>query len=823
MIKITFLSGLISGLLTSGIVLPAFSQVKSDNTTNTIINKSGNNFDVINGIQKGNNLFHSFKEFSIPKGGSATFQNSSAIVNIINRVTGGNISNIDGLIKANGNANFFLINPAGILFGENSKLDIGGSFFGSTAESILFKDGFEFSAVNPTNAPLLTVSVPVGLQMGKNPGAIKVNGSGHNLMAQDATFAPYINPSSLIPFQLRPGLQVQAGKTLALVGGDIQLDGSILTAEAGRIELASIREGKINLIDDSKGFSLDNRETSNFGNIQLAQRTLVDVSGKGAGGVNLQGNQLSIKDGSVVMVQNRGIQTAGDINVRAKSIELNGGIPDTQIRSSLMNETIAGNTGNINIKTEHLSILDGGSVFTRTFGLGSAGLIDINATESIDIMGVSALNPNQFSSIGSASLSPGKSGNVKLSTKNLSVLDSGIIATTTFSNGSAGNITIDSENIQVSGLSRGLFRATAITATTFGQGDAGSLDVNTQTLSIGYGGTVNTTSHNSGNAGSVTVNATKLVEVAGGNERGGANINSSVLPQLALVGRLAGLPMVPTGNAGSVTVNTPYLKLSDYGSITVRNEGTGNAGRLKVNADLIQFRNNAGLAARSNSGEGGNIFVQSDSLQLRRNSYINTNTRGEGSGGNINVNTNTLVALENSDITANAENSFGGKVTIDAEGIFGTQFREKQTEESDITASSELGAEFSGEVELNTPGIDPSTGITELPTDVIDSSNQIASGCAAQKGNTFVATGRGGIPKNPNEQVDAKLAWSDVRDLSAFRKDNINSEITSISNKPAIVEASGFVRNSKGEIELVAFQNTPLINKQVAECSGLHT
>ena len=170
--RIAFLSGFISSLLTIGMVFPAFSQVTSDNTTNTTVNTNGNNFNILNGIQKGNNLFHSFKEFSIPKGGSATFQNSSAIVNIINRVTGGNISNIDGLIKASGSANLFLINPAGIVFGENAKLDIGGSFIGSTAESILFEDGFNYSAIVSQATPLLTVSVPLGLQMGINPGNI---------------------------------------------------------------------------------------------------------------------------------------------------------------------------------------------------------------------------------------------------------------------------------------------------------------------------------------------------------------------------------------------------------------------------------------------------------------------------------------------------------------------------------------------------------------------------------------------------------------------------------------------------------------------------
>mgnify|MGYP001800840953 CR=1 FL=1 len=150
---IVFLPVFIASLLTWRI-LPAFSQVTSDHTTNTTVNQTNNHFDIFNGIPRGNNLFHSFKEFSIPKGGSATFNNSTDVLNIINRVTGGNISNIDGLIKANGNANLFLINPAGIVFGENARLDIGGSFLGSTAQSILFEDGFNYSAIVSQQTPL---------------------------------------------------------------------------------------------------------------------------------------------------------------------------------------------------------------------------------------------------------------------------------------------------------------------------------------------------------------------------------------------------------------------------------------------------------------------------------------------------------------------------------------------------------------------------------------------------------------------------------------------------------------------------------------------
>ena len=159
----------------------AQAQVSADGTLSTTVTSADQrNFVIENGDRAGGNLFHSFREFSIPTGGSAYFNNAATVQNIFARITGGNVSNIDGLIRANGAANLFLLNPSGILFGSNARLDVGGSFIGTTASTIKFADGAGFSATNPTGTTLLTISTPIGLQMGNSPGTITVQGTGHS-------------------------------------------------------------------------------------------------------------------------------------------------------------------------------------------------------------------------------------------------------------------------------------------------------------------------------------------------------------------------------------------------------------------------------------------------------------------------------------------------------------------------------------------------------------------------------------------------------------------------------------------------------------------
>jgi filamentous hemagglutinin family protein len=175
--------------------------IGSDGTlpTPTEVTPTATGVEINGGTTRGGNLFHSFKDFSIPTGSEAFFNNAPDVVNILNRVTGGNISSIDGLLRANGSANLFLINPAGIVFGKGASLKIGGSFYGSTADSILFPDGVEFSATNTQAEPILTINAPIGLNFRDNPGDI-------------------VNRSNANGF----GLSVPEGESISLIGGNVK-------------------------------------------------------------------------------------------------------------------------------------------------------------------------------------------------------------------------------------------------------------------------------------------------------------------------------------------------------------------------------------------------------------------------------------------------------------------------------------------------------------------------------------------------------------------------------------------------------------------------
>ncbi|MDF5738721.1 MULTISPECIES: S-layer family protein [unclassified Nostoc] len=774
----------------------ANAQVTPDGTLNTNVSQTGNNFTITNGNRVGNNLFHSFSQFSVPSNGSAFFNNAADVQNIFSRVTGGSVSQIDGLIRANGSANLFLVNPSGIIFGANAQLNIGGSFIGTTANSITFADGVELSAINSQSAPLLSINVPLGLQMGSNPAPINIQGTGHTLTLNNSRTPINRTPS---PTQLR----VQPEKTLALVGGTLNLHGATLTAEQGRIELGSLGEaGLVSLVPTTQGYTLVYGNGQNFGNIQLAQKSLLDVSGVNAGSVQVQGKHIQVTDSSLVLAQNLGNFPGGNLHLQASA-----GIDVTGTLSGIRSETLGiGTSGNISVITPRFSLQQGAALNNITFGTATSGNIQVDASV-LEISGFSPIS-STGSVINTSTFGSGSAGNVLVNGDSLLVSNGAGLSSISRGSGDSGQVVIHNMDTTVSG-SNSAPMGTRIGSTTFSTGNAKTITLDTARLYLRDGGAITTSSFSAGHGGDLRINATESIQIIGSNNV----INNSGIPNSGITSSVLSLSptlqqrfdvlySTSTGHAGTVRITTPNLMLTDGGAVSVTNDGSGNGGSLKITANTIRLDRQGSIQAQTQSGNGGNITLEVGKLLvLRHQSAIAATAGGNGNGGNININAPIIVGLENSDIIANAFNGNGGNINITTQGVFGLKLGDRLTRESDISASSQFGV--SGTVQVNTIGIAPNSGLVELPANVTDPSQQIATGCAGSEGSSFVATGRGGIPQNPLQQVTSERTWSDIRDISAYRKiGEVTAQIP--ESAEVLIQATSWHRNAQGKIELVA-------------------
>ncbi|KYC42260.1 hypothetical protein WA1_19980 [Scytonema hofmannii PCC 7110] len=848
--------------------LPENSRVR---ITDNIINIEG-------GTQSGSNLFHSFSEFSLPNGIAAYFNNVQNIQNIITRVTGQSTSNIDGLIKANGAANLFLINPNGIVLGKNARLEIGGSLFATTANSVKFADGFEYSTT-PQTTPLLTVSTPIGLQFGANPGLIQVQGDGQGIRSRRIPPSPAIDTNV--------ALRVQENQTLALVGGDISLEGATLKTAGGRIELGSAGSNRlVNLVPVEKGFSLSYGGLENLGSIKLSQQTAVDATGDGGGDVQVTARSLKLSDGSVIETSTLGSKLGGNLIVNTSDeVQLSGvygngndkfpgglyaqaedyatgAAGDVIINTRLLqvqdgaqvsivtkgagrvgNLTVNADTvklinnnsnpfptglfiqvrglANVNteliINTRVLSLTNGARISTSTFGSGNGANLTVNATESVQLTDLFD-GQRFFSALTSQTQQPvtGNAGNLTINTPLLRLENGAFISASTSSNGRGGNLTVNTNDgvVELIGAPLtpqrtnpgGLYTQQNTRGAT---GVAGNLTINTRTLFLDKGAQISASTSGTGSGGNVIVNASDTVELLGSALGALARENS-------------------TGRAGDVIINTNKFTIKDRAEVLVRSRGRGNAGNVNVNADFILLDSNSRIDANTSSvttdpiRQQANINLNSASVVLRHESRITANATGTGViGGNINIDTDVLAAFENSDISADSNESLGGRVRINTQALLGAQFQNSpSTLTSDITAIGKT-PEFNGTVQVNTPDIDPSQGLVPLTVDVVDVGRLVDDNiCARIANSSFTYTGRGGLPPSPNNTLNSDPVWEDWR-LTAVPRgreggrdrgregENLRNTDFVSTSIDEIVEAQGWVVNPNGDVILVA--NAPAI------------
>ncbi|NMG10884.1 filamentous hemagglutinin N-terminal domain-containing protein [Brasilonema sp. UFV-L1] len=639
-------------------------EVSSDGSVSTTVTSpDGKNFTINDGTTRGTNLFHSFKEFSVPTGGSANFNNAANIQNIISRVTGGSKSTIDGLIKANGSANLFLLNPAGILFGPNASLNIGGSFFGSTANSFIFENGFEFSATNLQAPPLLTINLPIGLRYGDNPGEIQVQGPKHDINFQDIKQQPRDPVNSTVR-----GLEVESGKTLALVGGKVSLEGGVLKSSSGRVEIGSVASnGVVSLASVQEGWKLGYESIGSFGDIQFSGRTLLDTSGDGGGSIAVAGKNINFTGESILLADTLGDRNGEGISIVGDEISV--------ISSEISSFTFSsGNAGQVKlIANKSILLENNGGAGTNTRGLGKAGEITVKA-DSIEVRNNSGLGSNSYGA--------GNGGQITVEANSLMIENQSGFGTDSNAEGNAGEINIvvgefvlrNSSGLTVNATSTGNGGKINITANSLRISDNSALTSSTTQGSTGLGGEISvniagplvlqnnanmsSNTGGTGNAGKISVTANSLVI----ENSSGFNI---------------GTDQGSTGQAGEMNVKIAGpLEVKNSGSaINSSTKGTGNAGKISITANSLLLEDNSGFnigTDQGSTGQGGEINLNiAGPLEVRKNSGINSSTSGMGDAGKISITANSLLIEDSSGFgngTEQGSTGQGGEINLNIAG-----------------------------------------------------------------------------------------------------------------------------------------------------------
>lgn len=710
---------------------------------NSVVTPVEENFNLIQGgAVRGSNVFHSFDRFGIESTGIALFLlDSSSVENVFSRVTGDlasslagtlSIKVLDGADTLPSNANFYLINPNGIVFKDGAALDIGGSFFGTTASGLGFDSAGSFSAINPAlPGQLLTINPSAYLFETPEIGEIR----------------------ALVEQPTR--LEVQGGESVTLLGGNVSLRSNsaaplILLSRGGRVEIGAVGgTGRVDVAEDGSLRFSDNIVRSNITFEGAVLSTTADPADSSRIGddINVIGQDVSALNNDSFIIQTLPAQgtaedalgsitinakgsvllnnsflasvsaspsRSGEIEIEGQSIEILNGTLATSISgegdagnitlsirgditleesqiASLVGETASGSGGDILLEGESISISGGSQISAATSGSGSAGNIVLDAENDVLIVG----SANDILTGIIASVTPGAIGNggdIQIFGRSLRVANGGNIDASVLGKGDGGDILIDiREQAIFEGISPPIqttnplldplidslpdappfLRSSSLVSSTValaGEGDGGDIRVTAGSLKLLDGATFITGAFATGDSGDIFVSAADI-ELRG---VGAVGLSSSIATQA---------DYGTQGTGGDIEVNGNRIRLigDDTAPIgplfTASARGEGNAGNIRVTAAEELYLSNAQFDTFSERRSGGDITVVADRILLEGSRGGNITTQvfsGKGTGGNITLNAESyIVALDDTDILGSSPGGRGGNIIFQTPAFFG--------------------------------------------------------------------------------------------------------------------------------------------------------
>ena len=582
------------------------------------------------------NVFHSFSEFNINPGETATFTapvgiDPGAVNNVLTRVTGGSPSNIAGVLRSSGmpNAAFFLMNPNGVVFGPSARLDVGGSFVVATANELTLADGAVFTSDPPPgDEALLTTASPTAFgflpplpegdpEVDGHPAGVDVDGSV---------------------------LTVSDGAALSIVSGDISIADGSIAAPGGTVNLVSIgSHGGVALDAADPNSSINVDSFTQLGGVTITEASEVNAGGDGGGRVSVRGASFTVADSLIAAA------ARGDVGSRGVDIELTGDL--RLIRSTIDTRSHGqGDAGGVTISADRV-LLDGRGadnavgVFTDSLAQASAGApdlmltLDLSHTFDADVTAVlespDGTRVRLFSGIGG-------SGDDFINT----TLDDR--ASTPITSGSApftGRFQPQEPfNAFIGQPADGMW--TLELNDTFPAADDGVLN----SWSLDIGGSVfdavdvGQTFDGSGVVRSaLPIDSPGLRVISSGQvtpgRSGGVSIHGRDV--VVIESRVSSVNRSPLDGGGIDIELTGRFSLDDA-VIQTRTASSGAAGSIRVAAPLIMLAGAQTPGAfihseTSSIGAGGSIFVTADQVELNGRAEITSRTLSSGTGGDVSI------------------------------------------------------------------------------------------------------------------------------------------------------------------------------------------
>ena len=605
---------------------------------NTIVSPNGNTYNITGGTRAGANLFHSFGEFGVPANNIANFLNETALPtnNILGRVTGNNPSNIFGSITTTdfGNANLFLMNPAGIVFGPNATLNVGGSVTFTTANTIRLANAGIFQADTASTSVLTSAPVEAFGFLGSNSGAITIQGST---------------------------LSVEPGHAINLVGGNIAITSAEVAPDTIQPARITAQDGQINIVSVASvgevlASSFQPSSGMALGSINLGPGTLLDVSGDSAGTVRIRGGQLVVDNAAISADtgESNGAPIAVDIDVTGDL-----SITSTQSSAITARATGAGNAGEIRLNSAKMDVNFsypefGVLIDSSTVGAGNAGKVTVTTGDLTAVNTSTGFGVFVDSGTGGA----GNGGDITIQVRNGNFLGTPINTGDAFffGTGSAGNLYIGGTD----GMADSLHIDSASLSTEAFSAKAGAITLEGRDISITNNTFVSSISLLGENP--ITINADQL------------RMDTVIRVQAQTIG---------PENGGDIVFTGKRLEMSNESAFITNTLGDGNAGNIRVNAsELVRFTddplkstpsglfsNSIGTEGVPTSGQAGGIQIITPRLEMIGGARISTTTQTAGRGGDVTITSPEGIFISGQRTEVNPLENFGLGGS-DGSGIF---------------------------------------------------------------------------------------------------------------------------------------------------------